>query len=117
MRYVEGFLLPVPTANKQDFRDFAEKIAGVFKAHGALQIMECWGVDVPDGEVTSMPMAVKKAENETVVFSWVIWESKPARDAAMEKIVEDPVFNPENTPVPFDGKRMILGGFEPILEA
>jgi uncharacterized protein YbaA (DUF1428 family) len=114
MSYIDGFVFAVPTANREKFRVHAEAGAEVFKDHGALQVVECWGDDVPDGEVTSFPMAVKCKDDETVLFSWVRWPSKDARDAGMKKIMEDPRM--ESNPMPFDGKRLIYGGFEVIVE-
>ena len=117
MSYVDGFVAAVPTANKEKFRVHAEDAAKVFKEHGALQVIECWGDDVPDGEVTSFPLSVKKNDDETVVFSWVLWPSKEARDAGNEKVFNDPRMQPDANPMPFDGKRLIYGGFVPIVEA
>jgi uncharacterized protein YbaA (DUF1428 family) len=117
MTYVDGFVAAVPHANKQAYIDHARIAAVVFKEHGALTIVECWGDDVPDGVLTSFPLAVKKQEDETVVFSWVTWPSKAARDAGWAKIMADPRMSKEANPMPFDGKRLIFGGFETILEA
>lgn len=117
MQYVDGFVAAVPTANREAYRVHAEAAADVFKEHGALKLVECWGDDVPDGEVTSFPMAVKKKEDETVVFSWILWPSKAVHDEAMPKIMADERLQPHNNPMPFDGKRMIFGGFEMIVEA
>ena len=89
----------------------------VFKEHGALKLVECWGDDVPEGKVTSFPMAVKRKDDETVVFSWIIWPSRNVRDEAMKKVMADPRLKPEVNPMPFDGKRLIYGGFEMIVEA
>ena len=86
MTYVNGFVAAVPTANKQRFIEHARLAAEVFKEHGALQVMECWGEDVPEGETTSFPMAVRRGDDETVVFSWIVWPSKAASDAAMAAI-------------------------------
>lgn len=86
------------------------------KMHGALSVIECWGDDVPDGEITSFPMAVKCKPDETVVFSWISWSSKEVRDQAMQKVMEDERMSDENNPMPFDGKRLIYGGFQMILE-
>lgn len=116
MTYVDGFLLAVPTANRDAYRELAEKVAPVFKEHGALSMVECWGDDVPDGKLTSFPMAVKKKEDETVVFSWITWPSREVRDEGMKKAMADPRLNPGDTPMPFDGQRMIFGGFEMIVE-
>jgi len=117
MSYVDGFVAAVPTANKEVYRAHAEEAAEIFKAHGALSFVECWGDDVPDGEVTSFPMAVKCGEDETVSFSWVVWPSKAVRDEAMPKIMEEARRMFETNPMPFDGKRMIHGGFEVIVDA
>jgi len=115
MTYVDGFVIAVPTANKQAFIDQAKMVDGMFMEHGALRILECWGDDVPDGKLTDFRRAVQATPDETVVFSWIEWPDKPTRDAGMEKIMKDPRFSPENNPMPFDGKRMIFGGFVPIV--
>lgn len=117
MTYVDGFVAAVPTANRERFKDHAERAAVVFKAYGALQVMECWGDDVPEGEVTSFSMAVKRTDDETVVFSWIVWPSRQVRDEAWAKVMADPRLQPETNPMPFDGKRLIYGGFEPLVEA
>ncbi len=116
-RYIDGFVLAVPTANRERFRAHAAEAALVFKEHGALEVVECWGEDVPDGKVTSFHMAVKRQPDETVVFSWIAWPSKEVRDAGMKKVMEDPRLQPDRNPMPFDGTRMIFGGFRPIVEA
>jgi uncharacterized protein YbaA (DUF1428 family) len=116
MPYVDGFVAAVPTANRERFRKHAEEAAVVFKEHGALKVVECWGDDVPDGQVTSFPMAVKRKDDEAVVFSWIVWPSKEARKAAWDKLMADPRMQPDRNPMPFDGKRMIYGGFETIVE-
>ena len=118
MRYVEGFAAAVPTANREAFRTHAAAMAKVFKEHGALNVVDCWGDDVPDGEVTSFPMAVKCREDETVVFGWMIWPSREVRDAAHEKVMGDTEQNQDAAgPMPFDGKRLIYGGFEMLVES
>lgn len=114
--YVDGFVAAVPNANKEQYRAYAELAAEVFKAHGALHVMECWGVDVPDGKLTSFPMAVQKKEDETVVFSWITWPDKESHDKGFAAMMNDPRFDMKTNPMPFDGKRMIYGSFEPILE-
>ena len=116
MTYVDGFIAAVPTKNKQAYINHAEAVAVVFKEHGAAKVIECWGDDVPDGEVTSFPMAVKKKDDETVIFSWVEWPSKAVRDAGMQKVMEDPRMQPDQNPMPMDGKRLIYGGFDMIME-
>ena len=117
MSYVEAFVAAVPDANREAFRAHSESMARVFKEFGALSVVDCWGDDVPDGEVTSFPMAVKCREDETVVFGWMIWPSREARNAAHEKVRADMRMSPEANPMPFDGKRLIFGGFEMIVEA
>jgi len=117
MPYVDGFVAAVPNANREKYLEHAKDAAVVFKEHGALTVVECWGDDVPDGEVTSFPMAVKREENETVVFSWITWPSRDARNEGMQKVMEDPRMQPDQFEFPFDGKRLIYGGFEIILEA
>ncbi len=117
MPYIDGFVAAVPTANKAAYKKHAEDAAVVFKEHGALKLVECWGDDVPPGEVTSFPMAVKCRDDETVVFSWVLWPSREARNAGIEKAMTDPRLQPDANPMPFDGKRMIFGGFEMIVDA
>ena len=115
MNYVDGFVLAVPKANKDLYIKHALEAAVVFKECGALSLVECWGDDVPDGEVTSFPLAVKCQEDEVVCFSWVTWPSKEAREKGMEKAIQDPRLSPEVNPMPFDGKRMIFGGFNMLV--
>jgi uncharacterized protein YbaA (DUF1428 family) len=117
MTYIDGFVAAVPTANRDTYRKHAEKAAVVFKEHGALKLVECWGDDVPDGKLTSFPMAVQKKADETVVFSWIVWPSKQVRDAGMKKVMADPRVQPDANPMPFDGKRLIFGGFQVLVEA
>ena len=116
MAYVDGYVLAVPTTNREKYREVAKNAAAVFKEHGATKVVECWGDDVPQGQVTSFPMAVKAKEDETVVFSWIVWPSKRVRDAGMKKAMEDRRMQPDPSTRPFDGKRMIYGGFETIVE-
>ena len=117
MSYVDGFVIAVPTGNRDAFTKHAKEAAVVFKEHGALSVVECWGDDVPDGKVTSFPMAVQKKPDETVVFSWIVWPSREARDDGMKKVMEDPRLQPGKMAIPFDGQRMIFGGFQTIVEA
>lgn len=116
MAYMDGFVAAVPTKNKDEYLAHAKVTAEVFKDHGALKITEGWGDDVPYGEVTSFPMAVKCQADETVVFSSVVWPSKEIRDAGWQAMMEDPRMNPEENPMPFDGKRLIYGGFDIIFD-
>jgi uncharacterized protein YbaA (DUF1428 family) len=115
MSYVDGFVIPVPAGKKEAYRQVAAKAAPIFREHGATHIVECWGDDVPDGKVTDFKGAVKAEPGENIVFSWVVWPSKAARDEGNRKIMNDPRM--KMTPdMPFDGKRMIFGGFEVLLE-
>lgn len=116
MSYVDGFVAAVPEINKGKFIDHAKMMAAVFKDHGALKVVDTWGDDIPDGEVTSFPLAVHKKEDEAIVFSWVIWPSKEARDAGWQACMEDPRMHPDTNPMPFDGKRLIYGGFNLVSE-
>jgi uncharacterized protein YbaA (DUF1428 family) len=109
--YIDGFIIPVRKDNKDAYLKMAQMAAEVWKDHGAIDIIECWGDDVPDGKLTSFPLAVKLEADEVVVFSWVTWPSKEARDAGNEKVMADPRMNPENMEMQFDGKRLIYGGF------
>ena len=114
--YIDGFVAAVPNINREAYRKHAEAAAVVFREHGALKLVECWGDDVPDGKLTSFPMAVKKQPDETVVFSWIAWPSRAVRDAGMAKVMADPRIKPEVNPMPFDGKRLIYGGFDVIVD-
>lgn len=116
MNYVDGFVAAVPTKNKALYIRHARDAALVFKEHGALKLVECWGDDVPEGELTSFPMAVKCREDETVVFSWILWPSREVRDRAMPKVMADPRLKAEVNPMPFDGKRLIYGGFAMVVD-
>ncbi|HDZ49223.1 hypothetical protein LCGC14_0185850 [marine sediment metagenome] len=113
--YIDGFVAAVPNANKPQFLEHARAAAVVFKEHGALRVVECWGDDVPEGEVTSFTMAVKRKDDETVIFSWIEWPSRAVRDEAMPKVMQDPRLQMETNPMPFDGKRVIYGGFTSII--
>ena len=119
MSYIDGFVIAVPKANKQKFIDHAKKGDSVFTELGAQRVLECWGDDVPDGKVTDFRRAVQAKEDETVVFSWIEWPDKATRDKAMSRMEDlmknDPRMNPEQNPMPFDGKRMIYGGFAPVV--
>jgi uncharacterized protein YbaA (DUF1428 family) len=117
MNYIDGFVAAVPSANREAYRRHAQAAASVFKEHGAIKVVECWGDDVPEGKVTSFPMAVQRKADETVVFSWIVWPSKSVRDAGMAKVMADSRLQPDVNPMPFDGKRLIYGGFEVLVEA
>jgi uncharacterized protein YbaA (DUF1428 family) len=115
MTYVDGFVIPVPAGKKEAYREMAAKAAPIFREYGATRIVECWGDDVPEGKVTDFRGAVKAEAGETVVFSWITYPSKAVRDAANEKVMKDPRMKPEGD-MPFDGKRMIFGGFETLVD-
>ncbi len=119
MSYIDGFVIAVPTANKEKFAAHARQLDPIFIELGAIRVIEGWGDDVPDGKLTDFRRAVQATAEETVVFSWVEWPDKATRDAGMKKMMEDPRMdpsNPANPPMPFDGKRMIFGGFEAVVE-
>lgn len=120
MPYIDGFVIACPKANRQAFIDHARLADSMFIEMGALRIVECWGDDVPEGKTTDFRMAVKAEANEDVLFSWIEWPDKATRDAAFAKMMDpensDPRMDPEKNPIPFDGKRMIFGGFTPILD-
>jgi uncharacterized protein YbaA (DUF1428 family) len=117
--YIDGFVIAVPTDKKDTFIQQAESIDTVFMQLGAIRIMECWGDDVPDGKLTDFRRAVQATPDETVVFSWVEWPDKATRDAGMAKLHEmmqtDERFDEKKHPPCFDGKRMIFGGFQPVV--
>ena len=117
MTYVDGFLLAVPAANREAYTKMAEEAAVVFRRHGALAVVECWANDVPEGKVTSFPMAVKREPEEEVVFSWITWPSKEVRDAAHPAAMCDFEEMGLMASHLFDGQRMIFGGFDVIVEA
>ena len=116
MSYIDGFVAAVPTANRDAYKKHAEQAAVVFKEYAALKVVECWGDDVPDGKLTSFPIAVRKKDDESVVFSWVVWPSRQVRDDGMKKVMADPRCQPGANPMPFDGKRLIYGGFQILVE-
>ena len=115
MTYVEGFVLAVPAENKEAFRQQAAELAPLFRECGVRRQVECWGDDVPHGKLTDFYGAVQAKEGETVVFAWFEYPDKAARDAANEKMRSDPRMQPTGEP-PFDGKRMIMGGFDAIVD-
>ena len=114
MSYIDSVVIPVPTANKQAFLDHARRMDAIFMEWGAVRVVETWGDDVPDGTQTDFKRAVQATAEETVVLSWIEWPDKATRDAAMAKMRTDPRMMAE--PPPFDGKRMIFGGFMPLID-
>jgi uncharacterized protein YbaA (DUF1428 family) len=116
MGYADGYVLAVPTANKEAYREMAGMAAKVFVEYGATRVVEAWSDDVPDGKVTDFKRAVKAKDDEAIVFSWVEWPSKSIRDEGMKKTMEDERMQPDHDKMVFDGMRMIYGGFEPIVD-
>ena len=115
MSYIQGFLIPVPEAKKQAYLDLATSTADMFREFGAERIVETWGVDVPEGKTTDFLKAVKAEPGEAVVFSWIVWPDKATCDAAAKRMETDERMQP-GPDMPFDGRRMIYGGFEPIFD-
>ena len=115
MAYIDGFVAAVSTANKEVYREHAARMAEIMKRYGATRCVETWGDDVPEGQVTSFSMAVQRKADEAVVFSWVWWPDKATHDDAWKRMMDDQEMQAEE--MPFDGKRMIFGGFEVLVEA
>lgn len=116
MPYVDGFIVPVPKAKIEAYKEMAQKAGAVWKEHGALAFVECIGDDVPYGELTSFPRAVQAKDDETVAFSWIVYESRAERDRIMKLVMADPRLPMDMAAMPFDAKRMIFGGFETIVQ-
>lgn len=118
MNYIDGYIVPVKTKRKQEYIDMASRMAKRFLEWGALRVVECWGDDVPDGKVTDFKRSVATEGDETVVFSWCEWPSKAVRDAAMNKMQEDPEMleGMKKPDQPMSMKRMIFGGFAPVVD-
>ncbi|MEE9922998.1 MAG: DUF1428 family protein [Brucella anthropi] len=116
MAYIEGFVVAVPKANKELYRKHAAEAAVLFKEFGVTRMVEAWGDDVPDGKVTDFRRAVKAEADEEVVFSWFEYPDNATRDAANSKMMSDPRMKAMGDQMPFDGKRMIMGGFSTIVD-
>jgi uncharacterized protein YbaA (DUF1428 family) len=114
--YTDGFILPVPEQNREAYREMAQKAAGIFREYGATRIVEAWGDDVDPGKVTDFYRSVKAEDGEKVVFSWIEWPSKEARNEGWQKVMADERMKHDPANNPFDGKRMFWGGFQPILD-
>lgn len=118
--YVSGFVVPVPEGNKEAYRIIAEKFWELARDYGALSQIECWEADIKDGKTTDFRMAVKAEPGEKIVFSWMTWPDREAAESGQEKMMADPRMaeqfgNPDGSDMPFDGKRMIIGGFESLV--
>jgi uncharacterized protein YbaA (DUF1428 family) len=120
MAYIDGFVIAVPKANKQKFVDHANNADSMFIEMGAIRVLECWADDVPEGTLTDFRKAVQATEDEDVIFSWIEWPDKETRDKAyavmMDPDNKDPRMDQKKNPMPFDGKRMIFGGFTPVVD-
>jgi uncharacterized protein YbaA (DUF1428 family) len=116
MPYVDGFLVAVPKAKIEAYKEVATLAGKVWMEHGALSFVECVADDVPNGELTSFPRAVMLKDDEVVVFSWITYASRAARDEINKKVMEDPRLKAQMEDMPFDGKRMIYGGFQSVVE-
>ena len=118
MAYVDGFVLPLPKTNVESYREIAAKCGAIWREHGALEFRECIAEDVKPGKLTSFPQSVNLEDGETVVFSWIVYQSRAHRDEVNDKVMKDPrmadMMKPEA--MRFDGKRMLDGGFEMIVD-
>lgn len=118
MAYVDGFVLPLPKKNLDAYHEIASKCGAIWREHGALQFRECVAEDVKPGKLTSFPQSVNLEPDETVIFSWIVYKSRAHRDEVNDKVMKDPrmaeMMKPEA--MPFDGKRMIYGGFEMLVD-
>jgi uncharacterized protein YbaA (DUF1428 family) len=115
MSYIDGFVIAVPKTNREAFTALSKKVAAVFLEHGATRVVDAWGDDIVAGKLNDFRTAVLAEDAETVAFSWIEWPSKAIRDAGNEKVRTDPRMPPGGE-MPFDGKRMIFGGFTPVLD-
>jgi uncharacterized protein YbaA (DUF1428 family) len=113
-KYVDGFIVPVPKKSLAAYKKLAQKAGKIWIEHGALEYYECLAEDVKPGKVTSFPQSVKLKKNEVVFFSWIVYKSRKHRDSVMKKVMSDPRLNMDDE-MPFDGMRMIYGGFKPIV--
>jgi len=117
MAYIEGFVVPVPESARAAYEEHSAKTSALLTACGAQQVVQCWGADVPDGKVTDFYRAVAAKPGEIIVFAWIVWPSKAARDAGIKKAMADPAMRPGAMALPFDSQRMIYGGFDKIFDS
>lgn len=116
-KYVDGFVVPVPKDDVEAYRRMAEQAAEIWMEYGALAVVECVADDVKPGKVTSFPQAVQLRDDETVVFAWILYESREQRDRVNEQVMNDPrMADMDPATMPLDAKRMFWGGFETIVE-
>ena len=117
MKYVDGFVIPVPKKNLEAYKNLASQAGTIWKEHGALEYIECMGDDIQQGKVTSFPLSVNLQENEIVIFAWIIYNSREHRDEVNARVMSDPRMKPmmDMKALPFDGQRMIWGGFKMML--
>ena len=116
MSYADGFVLAVPKARLEEYKEMARMAGAIWKEHGALAYVECTGDDTPYGELTSFPRSVLAKEDEIVIFAWIVYESRAARDEINKKVMAEPRLKGDPSTMPFDGKRMFWGGFSPLVE-
>ncbi len=116
MSYVDGYVVAVPNDKKQAYIELAQRAAQVFKRCGATSVVECWEANVPEGKLTSFPMAVKSQKDESIVFSWVRWPSKRVQKEGMKAFMKDPICDQEMHPMLFDSRRMIFGSFDVVVD-
>ena len=115
MTYVDGFIVAVRRDRLDAYADLARTAGAIWKAHGALDYMECVGDDLPYGQVTSFPRAVQASADEVVIFAWIVYASKADRDMIVPKVMADPRLKIDPGAIPFDGQRMIYGGFNTLV--
>jgi uncharacterized protein YbaA (DUF1428 family) len=113
--YVNGFVIPVPEDKKAEYQDIAEKYWEIARDYGALSVAECWEADVKDGKLTDFRRAVNLEPGEKVVFSWMTWKDRATADSSHDRMMADPRMKQFGDTMPFDGKRMVFGGFEPLV--
>jgi uncharacterized protein YbaA (DUF1428 family) len=116
MSYIDGFVLPVLAGNKDAYLAMSERMNQLLFEFGATRVVEAWENDVPDGKVTDFRRAVQATEGEKIVFSWIVWPSREARDEGNRRMMADPRMTEMADAMPVDGQRMILGGFDVVFD-